>query len=114
MVMKTAVNTEDYKLWNEGKRPRKKVKPSRPEPKAPKVDNSIKLDKIKTNELVSVTKGRRHVIRNEDGVMFMGYDVGYQIEGQKAVEGWMSEADYVKLRRLLFREGTINVDALEY
>lgn len=112
--MKNAVDTEDFNLWDKGQKPRRKPVASHPDPKRPKIDNLIELDKIKLDELVSVTKGRRHIIRNEDGVMFMGYDVGYQIKGQKAVEGWMSEADYVEFRRILFREGNVNVDVLEY
>lgn len=114
-TMREAVSEEDYSRWDKGQRASKKTPRFHPEPKPPKVDGKIiRLDKINLADIKVISKGRRKNVRNEDGVTFIGYEVAYQVEDGKTVEGWMSEADYVEMRRLLFREGKINVDELEY
>ena len=114
-TMKEAVSEEDYSRWDRGQRATKKTPRFHPEPKRPKIDGKIiKLDKLDLDDIKVINKGRRKNVKNADGVTFIGYEVAYQVEAGKTVEGWMSEADYVEMRRLLFRDGKINVDDLEY
>jgi len=114
-TLKTAVSEEDFDSWDRtGKNPKAR-QPLRPvEPKMPKIDNVIKLDKLELKDIESVTQGRSRPKRNEDGVLFMGYEVEYKEKGKKAVKGWMPEVDDVPFRRILYREGLLNVDGLEY
>ena len=112
-TMKTAVPDEDYRLWDEGKRARPKPAPFHPEPKPPK-GKSLALDKISLDNIALAVSGRRNVKRNPDGVRFIGFDVVLQMKEGKDVEGWVIEGDYVELRRVLYREGLVNVDNLEY
>jgi len=114
-TMKEMVSEEDYSRWDRGQRVQKKAPRSHPEPKPPKVDGKIiKLDKIDLDDIKVINKGRRKNAKNADGVTFIGYEVAYQTAAGKAVEGWMAESEYVELRRLLFRDGKVNCDLLEY
>ncbi len=114
-VMQEAMPLEDFKDWDfKGSPPRKRVRVGPPEPKPPKVKNALHFDKIDRKEILEVLEGRRKVLKNREGVRFMGYHLALQMKDNKILEGWMSEADFTTFRRLLFREGNVNVDNLEF
>jgi len=113
-TMKTALSEEDYNLWDEGKRPVKVPAPVHPEPKLQKAGKILSLDKIKLDKVSLAVTGRRNIKQNKDGVRFIGFNVALQMKEGKDVEGWMPEADYIEMRRILFRDGAVNVDNLEY
>ena len=111
-TIKTAMPEEDFNLWDEGKKVAKKKLKPRPEPKAVK-DSILALDKIDLNSVTLAVSGKRNVKKNQDGVRFIGFDVSLQMKGDKNIAGWMPENEYLELRRLLTREGLVNVDNLE-
>jgi len=113
-TIKTAISDEDYQRWDSGKRARPKPAPVHPEPAPLKGKKPLALDKISLDNISLAVSGRRNVKRNPDGVRFIGFDVVLQMKEGKDVEGWMTEGPYVELRRLLYREGLVNVDNLEY
>ena len=111
--MREAVDMEDYKLWQQGRPPRKKVVPVIPQPEQPKVKNLVQRDKIKLDEVIGAAKGRRKVIMNKDGCKFMGFEVSLPMKNGQTVVGWMPEADYIDIRHLLYYEDTVNTDGME-
>lgn len=113
-TMKSAVGEEDFRLWDEGKRSVKSLPKTHPEPKDPEIDRILTLDMIDIDKISLGLSGRRKVKRNPEGMRFIGFDVSLKMKTGKDVEGWMPESDYLNLRRILFRDGAVNVDNLEY
>jgi len=112
-MMTEAIDREDWELIDKGKPPREKVKPIIPEPKFPKIDDHLKFNDILPDQFESLVSAKRRSIRNEDRVVFNGYDViiklkrkaGRPSEKEKALQtdakdklisGWMVEGDFLK------------------
>ena len=97
VIMKEAIDLEDWELIDQGKPPRKKVKPIIPEPKFPTIPNRIIFAEIPLGKVVRIEAVRRNVIKNDDGVRFLGYDLIIQMKDSKSKNGWMVEGDLMKL-----------------
>jgi len=112
--MKTAVPEEDFKLWDAGKSSKVSEPAVMPAPAPPKEDDILSLDKIDISEISLAVSGRRDVKKNAEGVRFVGFRVTLKMNTGKDLSGWMSEGDYLNLRRNLYRDGLVNTDNLEY
>ena len=110
----TAVDADEYETWDRtGKKVRPRRKAPKPDPDLPMKKGVITFDKIDMKKLEAFDSGTRRVIKANGGIRYIGFDVAFIQDGKKK-SGWMPEADYNRVRRLLFRQGTMNVDGLEY
>ena len=110
---KEALSQEDFENWDSGKRVKKEPPKVQDDPKRPKVADIIPLGKIKPEDVKGAPSGRIKTIRNEDGVMFTGYNVTLQLKDGKTVTGWMEDGLYLELRRLLSFEDSVNTVNME-
>ena len=123
-TMKEAVDPENYARWDKGLGTKKEPAPVIPEPQPPKVAELLTLDKIKLDQVAAVPKGIHRVVRNQDGVMFTGFDIiiqmkerpgkdGQVIPGER-LSGWMPSKDFHEMRRILFRGGKVAMTNVEF
>ena len=96
-IPREAIDLEDWKRMDKGLPPRKKAKVVISEPKNPVVANQINFVEIPLDKVVRLEAVRRNVIKNDDGVRFLGYDLIIQMKDSKSKNGWMVEGDLMKL-----------------
>ena len=96
-IPREAIDLEDWKRMDKGLPPRKKAKIVIPEPKFPVVPNRIEFLKIPLEKVVRIAAIRRRVIRNEEGVSFLGHNVSIEVRDGKPLQGWIEEGDLVRL-----------------
>ena len=96
-IPREAIDLEDWKRMDKGLPPRKKAKVVIPEPKNPVVPNQINFVEIPLDKVVRLEAVRRNVIKNDDGVRFLGYDVIIEMKDSKSKTGWLLEGDLVRL-----------------
>lgn len=102
---------ENFERMEQGLRPVKpKVEP-RPEPKKPIVDNEVKLSQIPDGYTVKLEQAFRKSVRNENKVLFIGYEVLIELIPEprekgpgrppepKTIMGWMIEGEFLALLR---------------
>ena len=116
-TMKDAVDMEDFDRWDKGLPPRKKIQPKIPEPKLPDVENPF--PKINFSNVVEIFECKKKPARNPDGMVFIGYSVSLKVKDDKDKEpvvksGWMPESDYLAFRKIIFREGKVKTDNMEF
>ncbi len=114
-TMKEAVDMEDFERWQKGLPPKKKKTLPPPEPAPLDIKNLIRADKIRPESVLEILQATRKPMRNRDGVVFTGFNVSFRLAGKKegepeTVSGWMPDADWVRLRRNLFRIGRANMN----
>jgi hypothetical protein len=115
-LMKEAMSKEDWERAEMGLPPIKVIKPARPEPEKPQVENQIKFEDIDAKLFAELESAKRKTVKNPEGVRFIGFDVSmlmYQ-KGQfgrpkeiekgvfappETVSGWMIEGDFLSLLR---------------
>jgi len=105
MIPKEAVPMEDFLRMERGLPPRPKAKIIRPEPEFPKVDNQIKFESIPLDRVIGIERIRKNVLKNKDGIHFIGYDIQIEVRDSKPLQGWILEGDLVRLKPFI-REKT--------
>ena len=106
-TLRDAVDMENYERWDKGQPMKKKVKPVKTEPLPPKI-KPLQVDPVTVD---SVSFGKRKVLKNPEGIRFMGFEISFTDKEGKTVQGWMSEDKYLDLKREL--SWTINTDNME-
>ena len=92
----------------------KKPRVVRPEPEPPIVENQIRFDDISLGEIRDITAKIHHPpVRNKDGMMFVGHDVSVVI-GEKTFLGWMTESDFLLLKKRLPPERTDLIQKISF
>ena len=99
-IMLEAIDKADWDRLEKGLPMRPKKKVVMPEPDPPEVPDQIFLEDVLKEKFKTLAGARKRVVRNAEGVMFMGFDVSIDLEDGKRMDGWMSEADIRKLIRL--------------
>lgn len=122
-LMTEAIDREDWELMDKGLSPKKKPQIVKPEQKLPQIDNQLKFEDIPLEEFESLISARRKNIKNENGAIFVGYDVKIALKTVKKLgrpsfkdkiekeekkepekrilSGWMLEGDwYIFYRHL--------------
>ena len=90
---------EEFEFYLRTGRPYPKPKQEpRPEPIPPVVKNQIHFKDIPDGPVFDI-EARMKNHRNATGVSFVGRDVRVQFEGGRLVEGWLSEGDFLELRK---------------
>ena len=119
-MMKEAMTKADFERQEKGLPPFKVVKPTREEPEKPEVENEILFKDIDASLFNELKSAKRSVIRNKEGMRFIGFDVvmsiyqkgafgrAKKIENGKPIDpeiitGWMNEGNFLELTRN-FRE----------
>ncbi len=99
-IMLEAIDKIDWDRQEKGLPPRPKPKVEMTEPAPPEVPDQIHLADILKENFKTLAGARKRVVRNAEGVMFMGFDVSIDLEDGKRMDGWLSEKDLRDLIRL--------------
>lgn len=119
-IMKEAMTQANWDRAEKGLPPFKPKVIRRPEPEKPEIKNEIKFKDIKIDDFIELTEAKKSVIKNKEGMRFIGYDVIIKLKqkgpfgrpkktekgepvGPKIVTGWMGEGNFLELSRT-FRE----------
>jgi hypothetical protein len=112
-LMREAVSKEEWEATESGKPYTRPVRPARPEPERPVVENEIKFSDIPPDKFKTLDLAEKKPIRNPSGVLFIGYEVtislkrgpGKPAEGEtNEMKGWMSEGNFMELVRTKRKE----------
>lgn len=112
-LMQEAMDKEDWERMDKGLPPLPKKKVVKPEPKFPKIENQIAFVDIPLDRFEKLISARRKVIKNDEGVQFVGMDLVIELKkgagrpaksdnpelSSRTITGWMIEADWYKLYR---------------
>ena len=60
------------------------------------------------DKVVRINAVRKNVLRNKEGVIFIGYDVEIELKDSKPLQGWLLEGDLISFVPLI-REKTDQV-----
>jgi hypothetical protein len=122
-----AIPREDWERKDAGLPPKKKVVVVKEPPELPKVANQITFDDIPVERFGKLISASRRAIKNDQGIIFIGYDVMIEIKAKKRgpgrpskeevedkddkeriISGWMLEHDWFKF----YRHARENIDPL--
>jgi hypothetical protein len=103
-LMKEAMSKEDYDRAEKGLAPLKLVKEARPDPEYPLIKSEIKLSDIPPDEPIKLEYANRNILKNKDGVSFIGFSVFILVLSDKIkepfpMEGWMLEGEFLAFLR---------------
>ncbi len=98
-IPKDAMTLEDYERYEKGLPPLPKKKIERPDPIPPKIEN-LKFDDLPIEKLVRIQAVRKKILKNAEGVNFIGFDAIIEIKDSKPLTGFFFEGDMEKLKRL--------------
>jgi hypothetical protein len=96
MIPRDAVSLEDFERAEKGLPPLPKKKIIREEPEFPQIPNRIEFAKIPLDKLVRIEAIRKNVLKNKDGVRFIGYNIEIEMKDSKSLQGWIMEGDLYK------------------
>jgi len=115
-LQREAMSREDFERADKGLPPIKKKKIVRPEPERPEIKNELSAKDIKSEDFIDLMSAKRNVIKNGEGIRFIGFDVVIKVVAKgpggrpaqskdgkpvppKIVNGWMDEGNFLELRR---------------
>jgi len=96
-IPRDAIPLEGFERMQKGLPPRPEKKIVRVEPEFPKFENRIEFEKLPLDKLARITGIRKNVLRNKDGVHFIGYDIEIEVKDSKPIQGWIGEGDLIRL-----------------
>lgn len=103
-MMKEAMSKIDYDRQEQGLPPLKPVKVVVPEPGKPSIPNEITMKDIPKNCVVKLEHADRSILRNAEGILFIGYNVVIEFIKKKAesntISGWMVEGVFLEFVRI--------------
>lgn len=100
VIPRDAVTLENFKRSEAGLAPIPEKKVPREEPEFPKVENQIKFESIPLDKVVRIEAIRKNVVKNFEGVRFIGYDIEIEVDGSESLQGWLMEGDAIRLKKL--------------
>jgi hypothetical protein len=102
-LMNEAMSKEDYDRKEQGLPLAKKKRVVVSEPNPPVVENEITMKDIP--ESFVLASARRQIVKNKDGVTFIGFNILIYTESlkgkksnekvQQEIEGWMNEGEFL-------------------
>lgn len=118
-LMQEAMTQANWERADKGLPPFKVKKTPRPEPEKPTVEDEITFKDI--TGFIELKRAERKVVKNAEGVRFIGFNVEIELEGKNKVgrpkesekeippeprllEGWMAEGDFMELVRTYRKE----------
>lgn len=129
-IMQEAIPKDEWEAMDRGFKPKRRAVRPRPEPKLPEIEDLIRFDDIPLQDFQDLEYARWKTIKNDEGVVFNGYDVKIILspnaaikrrvgrpkkveEGQepeeKILAGWMIEGEFLKFFRLVKTQINPNV-----
>lgn len=93
---------ENFDRSEQGLPPLKKVKVVRPDDVKPDTEDELLASDVKSGCDVKLERASRVSRRNEDGVLFIGYDVSIDMitDGDTiTMKGWMVEGEFMQFVR---------------
>ncbi len=85
-IMQEAMLKEDFERMEAGKPPLKKPNIVREDPGIPEISDLIRYEDINVNEVLCLVSANRKVIKNKEGVNFIGYHVVIEMEKADPLE----------------------------
>jgi hypothetical protein len=83
--------------------PLKEVKLVRPEPSKPNEDDELLARDARAGYSVKLEYAYRKNLRNDEGILFVGYDVSFDLLSEKedtiTLKGWMVEGEFMQFVR---------------
>jgi len=118
-IMQEAMTKANFERAEKGLPPFKPKKVVRPKPEKPEIQDEITFKDI--TGFIKLLRAERKVIKNAEGIRFIGFSVEIELEGKKkpgrpkesekeippeprVLEGWMCEGDFLKLVRTYRKE----------
>ena len=118
-IMQEAMTKDNFERTEKGLPPIEPKKVVRPEPQKPEIQDEITFKDI--TGFIELLRAERKMIKNAEGMRFIGYSVEIMLEGKKkpgrpkesekeipieptVLEGWMGEGDFLKLVRTYRKE----------
>ena len=104
-LMKEAMSKADFDRSEQGLAPLRPVKIIRPEQEKPPVKDEILMKDIPKDYKLSLEHAHRCNIPNDEGVLFIGYDVAIEFAPKKGakdhptMKGWMVEGTFLEFVR---------------
>ena len=117
-LMNEAMTKDDFDRREKGLPPLKKERNTPPDPVKPAVENEIRMTDIPDGYEVHLEFAKRSTVRNEEGIMFIGFDVSIELfpikQKQKpgrpkksdddplepmSLNGWMIEGEFLAFVR---------------
>lgn len=106
------VDMDNFQRWQDDKPLKPEPAPRIPEPKPPKVKDQLTADNIKIEDVAALLTAKRKPVRNANGVIFLGFDLGLEMKNGKKVSGWMPAKDFHDFRHGLFKKGQVSLDKI--
>jgi len=101
-LMKEAMSKADFDRSEQGLAPLKKVKIVRPEPEKPDKEDELLARDVLPGYSVKLEYAHRKNLRNDEGILFVGYDVSFDLVSEKEtlpLKGWMVEGEFMQFVR---------------
>ncbi len=106
-IPRDAIPLEDFERMEQGLPPRPKKIVVRPEPEMPKIENQINFADIPIEKLLRIQAVKKRIVKNWEGVRFIGYDAIIELREGKPLTGWFQEGTMEQLRRMpVIKENT--------
>ena len=99
-IPKDALSMENFLRTERNLPPIPERLPPRPDPELPVVEDGVKFDSIPDKKIADFS-ARQKTVRNKDGVMFPGYNFYVEFSDGKVIQGWLGEADFIRLKARL-------------
>ena len=99
-LMKDALTLDNFLRIERGLPPISEKKPPREDPALPVVEDGVKFDSIPDKKIEDFS-ARQKTVRNKDGVLFTGYNFYVEFSDGKVIQGWLGEADFMRLKARL-------------
>jgi len=103
-IMSEAISKENWERIDKGLPPIPEKKIVKLEPEFPSIDNVIKFSDINLDEFDELKNANRKIIKNKDGVSFLGYEMTVSFKPPKRPPGRLPKgqsADKFKIGRIL-------------
>jgi hypothetical protein len=96
-IMKEAVPLDEWERMDKGLSSKPKMKVLKPDPEPPEVPNRIEFKSINLNKVIQIEAVRKNIVKNEEGMRFIGFDVSIEVKDSGPLRGWILEGDLRKL-----------------
>jgi len=107
MIPKDAIPLEEWERMQKGLPPLPEKKVVRPEPELPEIKNRVNFEDIPIEKLLRIQAVKKRIVKNQDGVRFIGYDAIIERREGKPLAGWFQEGIMEQLRRMpVIKENT--------
>lgn len=115
-LMNEAMSKEDFERMEKGLPRLKPKRVDKPDPALPTIENEIKAADIPGGYEIHLESAKRHIMRNEEGVRFIGFNVVIELFPirQKRKPGRPKESESVELEPMTLTGWMLEGQFLEF